>query len=266
MLTVKGLVISRHNASENDCFVNILTAEYGVMKMYARGVRKNTAKNHATTQPFSYATFCLEERNERYYLNSSESIHSFYKISMDMKKYALACYFIEIAQYCVTGGQTAKDIMRLLLNSMYLLDEGKRSCEFLKCVFELRFTSEIGMMPQLIGCKDCYKYTADEMYIMIDRACLLCGDDFEYRGFEEDYYHIRINDTVLHTIRYICLIDHDKLFNFKLSDEVQAQVSEIAEKYITKRIAIKFKTLEFYKEMADDMLYDETDEDSSDDL
>ena len=55
---------------------------------------------------------------------------------MDTKKYALACYFVEVAQYCVPAGQAARETMKLLLNSLHMLSEDLRSCAFLKSIFE----------------------------------------------------------------------------------------------------------------------------------
>ena len=248
MKTVKGLVISRRNVGENDCIIYILTAEHGVMDFYARGVRKMTAKNSSSTQLLAYSTFCLNEQNDKYYLNSSEPIRVFYELRMDTKKYALACYFVEIAQYCVPSGQAARETMKLLLNSLHFLSEGLRSCAFLKSVFEMRFMSDVGLLPQLIGCHECYQYLAeDEMYLMIDRGWLLCGEHFREMGFEEDCDNIRINDTVLHTLRFICLVKPERLFNFKIGEETQAIVSEITEKYMFRHLAKEFKALNVYK-------------------
>ena len=252
LITVMGLVIAERNYGENDRFIDILTAEYGVMEICVKGARKITGKNNASTQLFAYAKFCFSKRNDRYYLNSSELVRVFYQLRLDMKKLALAEYFAEICRYCVTTGQTAKDIMSLLLNSLHFLSEGERSCEFMKSVFELRFMSEIGMLPQLIGCRDCYKYETDEMYFMTERSCLLCGEHFHARGFEEDYYHIRISKTVLHTLRFICLADKQRLFNFRLGEASLRQLNEITEKYFLSHIDRRFKALEFYKQLCAD--------------
>lgn len=252
MQTIKGLVISRRDVGENDCYVDIITAEYGLMELYARGVRKNTAKNNSSTQLFAYSNFCIDNKNGKYYLNSSEPIRVFYEVRLDVKKYALACYFAEISQYCVPAGQAARETMRLLLNSLHYLSEDLRSCAFLKSVFEMRFMSEVGLLPQLIGCRDCYKYITDEMYIMIDRACLLCGEHFTQRGFEEDYNHIRINNTILHTLQFICLAEPKRLFNFKIGEENQRLLNEITEKYILRHLHYRFKALEFYKEICEE--------------
>ncbi len=169
-----------------------------------------------------------------------------------MKKLALAGYFVEISKYCVTTGQSAKDVMSLLLNTLHMLSEGLRSEEFLKSVFEMRFMSEIGMLPQLIGCRDCYSYEAEEMFFMIDRSCLLCGEHFYGRGFEENSYHVRLTRTVLHTLRFICLTDMNRLFNFKIGEESQRLLSEVTEKYILTHLSRSFKTLDFYKQMCAD--------------
>lgn len=247
LITVMGLVIAERNTGETDRFIDILTAEYGAVEICVKGAQKITGKNNASTQLFSYARFCFKKRGDRYYLNSSEPVRNFYNLRLDMKKLALASYFAEVSRYCVTTGQSAKDVMSLLLNTLHFLSEGLRSCEFLKSVFELRFMSEIGMMPQLIGCRDCYKYEAEEMYFMIDRSCLLCGEDFERRGFEEDFLHVRISPTVLHTLRFICLTEPGRLFNFKIGENSQRLLSEVTEKYILTRLSRGFRTLDFYK-------------------
>lgn len=249
LITAMGLVIAERNYGESDRFIDILTAEYGVIEICVKGARKLTGKNNASTQLFAYGKFCFNKRNDRYYLNSSELVRVFYELRLDMQKLALAQYFTEISRYCVTTGQTAKDIMSLILNSLHLLSEGTRSCEFIKSVFEMRFMSEIGMLPQLIGCRDCYKYDMEEMYFIIDRSFLLCGEHFHSRGYEENFYNVRISRTVFRTLQFICLSEMKKIFNFRIGDESLKKLNEITEKYILTHVEGRFKALEFYKQI-----------------
>lgn len=256
LVTVMGLVIATRDVGESDRFIDIITADYGVVELCVKGARKINSKNNAATQLFSYAKFCISGRqNGRYYLNSSELVSEFYKLRLDMKKLALACYFIEISKYCVTTGQSAHDAMRLLLNTLYFLSEDLRSCEFLKSVFEMRFMSDVGMLPQLIGCNDCYQFEVEtKMYFMVERACLLCEDHFNYRDFEENYYHVSITNTVLHALRFICLADLKRVFNFKVSEESQMLLNEVTEKYILTHLSRSFKTLDFYKKVCMELM------------
>ncbi|MDE5859728.1 MAG: DNA repair protein RecO [Oscillospiraceae bacterium] len=251
LITAEGLVIAERSCGENDRFIDVLTDEYGVVEICVKGAKKLTGKNNASTQLFSYARFCFNKRGDRHYLNSSEPIRVFYGLRLDMEKLALAQYFAEAARYCTTTGQSAKDIMSLLLNSLYLLSEGLRSCGFLKSVFELRLMTEIGMMPQLVGCAECFEYEAEEMYFLIDEACLLCGEHFRQRYAEENGSQIRLTKAVLNAVRFICFSDADKIFNFKIGGGSQRLLNEISEKYILTRISRGFKALDFYNGIKD---------------
>ncbi|MCH5193664.1 MAG: DNA repair protein RecO [Oscillospiraceae bacterium] len=249
LITVEGLVIAERNYGENDKFIDVLTAEYGAVEICVKGARKLTGRNNASTQLFSYAKFCYSKRGENYYLNSSEPVRVFYELRFDMKKLALAEYFAEVAKYCATTGQSAKDIMSLLLNSLHLLSKDLRSCEFLKSVFEMRLMSEIGMLPQLIGCRDCYRYEDVELFFMTDRACLLCGEHFSERGFEENEYHIKLTPSVFQSLQFICLAEMKRIFNFKLGEDSLRLLNEITEKYLLTRLSRGFKTLDFYTDI-----------------
>ena len=249
LITAEGLVIAERNYGENDRFIDILTAEHGVVEVCVKGARKLTGSSNASTQLFSYARFCYSRRGEKNYLNSSEPIRVFYELRLDMKKLALAEYFVEVVKYCATTGQSAKDIMSLLLNSLHFLSKDLRSCELLKSVFEMRLMSEIGMHPQLIGCRDCYRFEVEELFFMADRACLLCGEHFYGRGFEEDEYHIRLTPSVFQALQFICLAEMKRIFNFRLGEDSLQLLNEITERYILTRLSRGFKTLDFYKDM-----------------
>ncbi len=248
MLTVKGLVVSERNAGEQDKYISVLTAECGTIDISVKGANKITGKNHAATQLFAYSSLCLNMRKDRYYLNSSELIHDFYNLRLDIKKLALACYIGEAAKYSVMASnrQHENNVMRLVLNCLHMLDKDKRSCEFIKSVFELRFLSEIGMMPQLIGCRVCYVYDAEEMFFLIDKAYVLCADDFYAKELEESYYNVKITPQQLSALQFICLADFDRLFNFRLSEASQIKINEITEKYLLVHLSRSFKSLEYY--------------------
>ncbi len=248
MMTVKGLVVSEHSVGESDKFISILTSGYGTIDVRVRGANKITGKNHAATQLFGYSEFCLESSRDRYYLNSSRVIYDFFNLRLDIKKLALACYMGEVARFTVLASnkQHENDVMRLILNCLYMLDSDKRSCEFIKSVFELRFVSEIGFIPQLIGCRVCYTYDAEEMFFLVDKAYVLCRDDFEEMGLTENRCSIKITPSELAALQFIALVPLERIFNFRLSEKSQAKINEITEKYILFRLNRSFNSLEYY--------------------
>lgn len=248
MLTVEGLTISERSVGEHDKFISVLTSECGTIDIYVRGGNKITGKNQSAAQLFVYAKFCVNIKKDKYYLNSSEVIRDFYNIRLDIKKLALACYMGEAAKFAVMtkAPKNENEAMRLILNCLYMLSEDKRDCRFIKSVFELRFISEIGMMPQLIGCRVCYSYDEKEMYFQIDECCILCGKHFEEAGLAENSRNIRITPSQLSALQFICLSDMEKIFNFRISDESAEVIAQIAEKYMVARLGRSFSSLEYY--------------------
>lgn len=247
LITTKGVVIRERRSRENDKFIDVLTPDNGIIEISAKGAQKVGGKNNASTQLFAYSNFCVQSRGERYYLNSSEPIHIFYPIRTDIEKTALASYFSEIIKYAVPSEQPSADILRLLLNSFNFLAEGTKELSFLKSVFELRLMADIGMMPDVIGCKECRRYDSDKMFFSITEGKLLCGDCYE-QGIPIENI-VQINGTVLHTIRYIVLSELEQLWNFKISEQCQKSLNYITENYLLTHLGKHFPTLDFYKSL-----------------
>ncbi|HNX64852.1 MAG TPA: DNA repair protein RecO [Oscillospiraceae bacterium] len=245
LITAEGIVLHERMISESDKFIDFLTKDYGIIEISVKGARKITSKNSAATQLFAYSKLCIQKKGERYYLNSSEIIRSFYNIRTDLKKLALASYFSELLKYSIQSEQPSNDILRLTLNSFHFLELNKHSEEQLKSIFELRLVSDIGIMPDILACKKCAVYENDEMYFLINEGTMLCRQCFNKTdGLTNDVFVL--NKAVLHIVRYIVLSELDKIWKFKVSDETQSKLNDFSEKYITSHFDRHFKTLDFY--------------------
>lgn len=244
LITLKGLVLRERTLGENDKFLDILTDSLGLITVCAKGVKKANAKNSACSQMFSYATFCVSQSKDRYILNSSEPIRIFYDLRLDVEKFALASYFAELAMYTATPDQPNEGVLRLILNSLHFLSEGKRENELLKCIFEMRLMSEIGLVPNLIGCCECLTYSAENMQFDLKYGKLYCENCCGARDLKN--FEV-LNPTLLHAIRYIALTDMERLFSFKLSCEYLPILSNITERYVRIQLDKRFQTLDFYK-------------------
>ena len=152
MLTKRCLILQERQAGDAGRFLDILTKTEGVLEVFVRGSKKANSKHLAATQPFAYSKLCLAEKNGRYYVESAEPIHLFYGLREHLTQLALAAYFFDLIRYAVPTGQQQNFILRLTLNTLYYLTTGNRSEAFLKSVFELRFLSELGMMPDVLVC------------------------------------------------------------------------------------------------------------------
>lgn len=256
MITVNGLVVAERSTGETGKTVMLLTGSHGCIEVYVRGGKKSM-KSISSTQLFCYAKFSLDEKRDahgitHYYYNSSVPIRIFYDIRLDAKKTSLACYFAELLKYAAESAEGAEEIMRLTLNTLHFLNNGKREPELLKCIFELRLLCETGFRPALIGCHKCYKVEDDEMHFDIRSGLLTCSEHFT-PPFDDEAptspYDIILNKTRLYAIRYIALVDYDRLFNFRVSGKFLAWLSEFTENFAEYHYGKSFDTLKFYKMM-----------------
>jgi len=246
LITTDGTVISRREVGDSDVFVTILTPDYGLIEVSARGAKKYTAKNGGAVQLFSAAKYCISERNGRYYLDSSEIICLFYDIRTSVEKLALASYFADVIRYSATQGQTARNIYRLYMNTLHFLANGQRSCDFLKFVFEMRMASEIGLLPELIGCADCYRYEGVRLYFDIPQGKVFCREHLKRRGGAPCADVIEISSGQLEALQFACLAQMDRLFNFRVADKALNVLCYISENYLIRHFDHRFKTLDFY--------------------
>lgn len=246
MLTANGIVIRERPSGENDKILSVLTDSNGLVEVCAKGVKKANAKNASVSQLFCYAKYCLIEGRHYYILNSAEPVRIFYEIRLDVNKFALASYFCELLLYTCPKNQPNYEVLRLILNTLHFLSDGTKSEAMLKSVFELRLMSEIGLVPNLIGCCKCYKYLAPQMQFDLSEGRLYCEDCCGKRDLS---LCEAINMPTLHALRFIALSDMSKIFSFKLSKLYQPYLSMVTERYVQVQLNKHFSTLDFYKSL-----------------
>lgn len=245
LITTKGIILRERPVGENDKYVEVLSEDLGIIEVSVKGARKITSKNSAGTQLLTYSKLCINKSGARYILNSSQPLNSFYNIRLDVKKLALSAYLSDILRFSTPPEEPAGRVLRLFLNTLYYLDNSQRDAEQLKIVFELRIMCELGLMPDLIGCHNCYR-TTDDMHFNLYEGRLVCGDCATENELQKS---VPLDPTMLHTIRYICLSEFEKIFSFKITEEYQKKVSAISEKYMTIQFGKAFATLDFYKKI-----------------
>ena len=246
LVTVEGIVVGRRDVGENNCFLDILTSEYGVIEAVAHGVRKQGSKNASATGLFSYSVFCLNKTNLRYSVNSTQPKYSFFGLSSDIKKLSLAVYFADVIKYTSAAEQQVGEILHFFAVTLYRLEQEKTDCAVIKAVFELRIMSMLGFMPDLRACRSCGEYAREKMFFSVDENNLFCGDCAkETSNMGEET--IDLSPTLLHTMRYVVFSPVEKVYGFTLGGITKTQFSEFSEQYLLRQLGRSFKTLDYYK-------------------
>ncbi|MBQ8687634.1 MAG: DNA repair protein RecO [Ruminococcus sp.] len=243
LITMNGLVLREKQAGEKGRFLDILTQEQGVVEVFVRGAKKATSKSTCVTQLFSYATFCLEQRGDMYYFQSAKPIRIFYGLRENLDHLSLASYFSDWIRYAVPKGRQENMVLRLMLNTLHYLTEEKRDERMLKALFELRFASELGLMPDVLMCKRCMNYLPDSLVFSVTNGHFWCEDC--YPGTEDDVAY-SMRRSGLEMIRHIVLMDFARLFHFRAGEETLNVVSKFAEEFLCCHLSVRPRSLDFY--------------------
>ncbi|MCR5807579.1 MAG: DNA repair protein RecO [Oscillospiraceae bacterium] len=247
IINTDGIVLKRTEAGDSGFYLKVLSPVYGTIDVTARGAKKQGAKNSAASQLLACSGMSLSVSKGRYYLESSEIINSFYNVRLDVVKLSLAAYFSQIILTVCTENQSAQDIYRLFTNSLYMLGKDDTDPEFIRFIFEMRIMGDIGFLPRLLGCAECYR-TEPIMYFSPKSGIFLCPDHLgDKHGF------IGLSASAMEAMRYVCLKDMEHLFSFRLSEKALRTLTQISEKYIILQLDREFDTLSYYKRILSDM-------------
>ncbi|MCL1794300.1 MAG: DNA repair protein RecO [Oscillospiraceae bacterium] len=272
IVKIKGLVIKAKNINENDKYLTVLCEEYGKISFKAAGVRSFKNKNIVSAQPFVFSEFTLFKAPSFIKMNEAHIIEGFYGIRTDLALLALAVYLSDIASViCVGESEDEGEILKLLLNCLYMMANKKMPPNTIKAVFELRALTKSGFMPGLEECENCSRQNFDEdtgIFFDLIGGNLICGecignsgqsekpekpekkeDGSEYREWGESTQRklVRISSHILNAMRFVTSVKDEKLFSFALQDDAIGELSRVCEKYLLEQLGMNIDSLKYYK-------------------
>ena len=240
-----GLIIKEQSIGEKDKLLTALTDSHGVVKGFARGAKDIKSSRCAATGLLSYSRLTMHKNKDNFSIGDAKVIKAFTGLSKGIENMYCAQYFCELAAALCPKEQEAGEQLRLVLNALYLLSEGKRDLRIVKPCVELRLMCLNGYMPDILMCSECGEYECDCMFFLPQSGGLVCRDCYEDSGLEN--HRISLSRSALTALRHCCYADVEKLFNFTVPDSDLRTLNFCSEEYIRFILERNFKTLQFLK-------------------
>ncbi len=239
-LNTDGLILKSRKTGESNRLVTVLTRDLGVINAFANGAAKVAGKSSSATETLCYSTFTLSESRGTYTLSEAVPVEVFFELRSDIERLSLAQYFCELVMNLAVEGEDASELLRLTLNSLYLLSKNLRPMPFIKAVFELRIMSAAGFMPDLEGCSVCESTDISEPLFNINDAVVYCN------GCGTG---VAIGRGVLAAMRHICTCDFERVFSFEMGASSIQKLAQITERYVLAHCSCHFTALDFYNNL-----------------
>ena len=243
-VSIKGIVLREVKIGEADKILTILTEEYGVISASAKSSRRLKSKLFAGTGVFCYSEFVLFEGKTMYSVNEATSLEVFFGLRETIEGVSLAMYLAEIAQTISPTGTEAKNVLKLLLNTLHLIstEHKTRNILQLKTIFEIRALTETGFMPSLVVCQKCGEFEGESYALDVISGDFICN-----RCALHNKRAINISRPQMAALRHIVFSDFEKIYSFSLSEIQILSLSEFSSLYVRTQLGHKFKTLSFFE-------------------
>lgn len=243
-----GLVLCQTALSRTDRKLTLLTDEYGVLDAVLRSAQGGKSQRAAASEVLAYSDFCLYKGKSGYIINSADLEHNFYELRLDLQSLALASYFCELTRFVLPDQDNGGDCLRLLLNTLSLLERRLRPPVLLKALYELRLLALSGFAPDLTGCQSCGQFSQNGIFLPID-GVLFCPDCAHLCPADRPKFSL--SSPVLAAMRRIIDAETNReLFSFQIDAESQQQLGQIAEYFMLCHAGGRFKALDFYHSVA----------------
>ncbi len=241
----KALVLRGVDYKESDKILTLLTQDLGKITASARGCRKKGSPIAAPCQLLAWSELVLYDYQGRWSVKEGETLRLFRGVQEDLERFALGCYFAEMAETLAVEGLPSPELLSLTLNSLHALDKmPQKPLELIKTAFEWRSMCLAGYEPLVDGCAVCGRNPPQEPRFHLKEGVLHCARCREEVG---EGISMPLNGQALLALEHIVHGDPKRLFSFRLEGEGLGLLCDAGEAYVHTQLERGFRTLDFYK-------------------
>jgi len=233
--------------SSQDKKLTLLTSDLGLLDVVAKNARGKKSQAAAATEVLAYSEFCLFKGKTRYILDAADLENNFFKLREDLVKLSLAAYFSELCRFVLPSEDNGGECLRLLLNTLHLLEQDKRTAAFLKAVFELRLLSLCGFAPNMEDCCVCGEYDKEDFFFLPGEGRLICRDCVS--KILPETFRLPMPAGVRMAFAHVIESEERAIYSFRLSPQGESAFGSAAEAFTVFHVGGQFKSLEFYKSL-----------------
>ena len=244
-MVTNALVLREVNYKESDKILTVLTRDNGKMTLSARGCRKKGSAIAAASQLLVWSEMTLYEYQGRWAIKEAAAERQFAGMRGELEKLALGCYFAEMTELLSVEDVPTPELLSLLLNSLYALDQLGHPVAQVKAAFELKAMCLAGYEPILDGCAVC-GVEPEQPRFHLSEGVLHCPDCRDEVG---DGISMPLSVPALEAMRHVAYGDPKRLFSFRLDGTSLQQLADACEAYVLTQLERGFGTLDFYKQM-----------------
>lgn len=235
---VEGIVINEKAYGETSKIINIITKEYGIIGIIAKGARTLKSEFRVSTAKLSYAYFnIIYKEGKLSTLVSADIINPFKNIIKDINKISYAVYILELSEQVVK--QTNQNIFDLMLSGLIKINEGYDPLIIMN-IIELKYLDYLGVMPVLDRCSVCGS-TNNIVTLSSDKGGYVCKNCYSTEKI--------ISEKAIKLIRLFYYVDISKISKLEIGDVSKKEINDFLDMYYDRYTGLYLRSKTFLKNL-----------------
>lgn len=232
---VEGIVISERDYGETSKIINVMTKEYGIIGMMAKGSKTMKSSLRSVTGKLTYGYFHIYYKQDKLsMLSCVDIINNFKNIKTDIEKISYASFLLELSEQVIRQNSSAS-IYELLINGLLKLNEGFDPLVITN-IIELQYLDFLGVMPIIDRCSVCGN-TNSIATLSAHRGGYICNSCLKNDKI--------VSDKTIKLIRMFCYVDIAKISKLDISDVAKLEINQFLNDYYDEYTGLYLKTKTF---------------------
>ena len=236
VIDVEGIIINVKNYGDTSKIIDILTKEYGIIGVMAKGCKSIKSNLRSVTDKLTYATFTIYFKKDKLSILSEASvINNFSNIKKDIEKISYASFLIDLSNQVYKQCED-NNLYDLLISSLIKINDNFNPL-IITNILELKYLEYLGVMPNLNGCSICGSKSV--VTLSSDRGGYLCSKCHTNEPI--------VSDKAIKLVRMYTLVDINKIEKLDIKKDVVYEVNNFIDDYYDRYTGLYLKSKTFLK-------------------
>lgn len=229
---IEGIVVSSRPHGETSQIINILTKDYGIIGVIAKGSRKLKSDLRTSTSKLVHGYFYMNYKEDKLsILTSVDLINSFRNIQKDIMRISYASYILDLSEQVMRQHMDTR-IFDNLLAALKKIDEGFDPV-VITSILELKYLDYLGVMPLLNGCSICGTQI-NLVTLSSDRGGYVCKNCLTNEKI--------VSEKTMKLIRMFYYVDISKISSLEISNDSKREIHIFLDQYYDRYTGLYLKS------------------------
>lgn len=236
---VEGIILSDVNYGETSKIINIITKDYGLIGVMAKGCRSMKSPLRSVTSKLTYGKFIIYYKKDKLStLKEVNILNSFNSLKKDISSISYAAYILELSEGVIKQSKSSK-IFNLLVDSLIKIDEGYDPLVIMN-ILEIKYLDFLGVMPVLDGCSICGRQNGI-VTLSSYRGGYVCDRCYTNEKM--------VSSKTIKLIRMFYYVDISKISKLDVSIKCKNEINMFLDDYYSRYTGLYLKSKKFIQSL-----------------